>query len=228
MGSWEDILGTADRIAFAKGFATTDRVGFGERPAVLIVDMCRAFVEDEYPTGDSRRGEATVGAIGELLTAARMHAIPVFFTTYAAADFASGWSRWKGTAVKDPSLRTDRAFEIVPSLAPQPGERVIVKTMPSAFFGTVLVSWLTFHAIDTVIVTGMVTSGCIRATVVDAFSHNYRTVIPEECVADRGELSHKVSLFDMHMKYGDVLPLVQVISYLETVGYRRKASGANG
>src|SRR5262249_9213628 len=166
------------------------------------------------PTGNSRHGRPTVAAIGRLLAVAREVAVPVLFTTYSARDFAFGWARWKGSALGDPLMRSDAAFEIVPELGPRPGERVIVKTMPSGFFGTPLASLLTFLQVDTCIVTGMVTSGCVRATVVDAFSHNHRVVVPEECVADRGELTHKVNLFDIHMKYGDVRPLEDILDYL--------------
>ncbi len=216
MPIWDDVLGEADRTRFAKGFSAEDWVGFGERPALLVVDMCRAFVEDAYPTGDSIHGRPTVAAISRLLAVARaIPGLPVFFTTYSARDFAQGWARWKGTVLHHPVMGRDEAFEIVSELAPCEGERLLVKTMPSAFFGTPLASLLTFHEVDTVLVTGMVTSGCVRATAVDAFSHNYRVVVPEECVADRGELSHKVNLFDIHMKYGDVRPLDDVLAYLE-------------
>lgn len=228
MAIWDDVLPPADRKSFAKGFAADELVGFGERPAVLVVDMCRAFVEDAYPTGDSARGRPCAAAIGRLLAAARQTSprIPVVYTTYSAYDFSFRWARWKGQAMHHPLMHTERAFEIVPELAPQPGERLIVKTMPSAFFGTALASLLTFHSIDTVIVTGMVTSGCVRATVVDAFSHNYRVIIPQECVADRGELSHKVNLFDIHMKYGDVRPLEDVLAYLARFTREPAAVGA--
>jgi maleamate amidohydrolase len=214
MAIWDDVIGSVDRSSFAKGYSAEQYVGFGERPAVLVVDMARAFVEDAYPTGNSRLARPAVAAIARLLAAAREAQVPVLYTTYSAREFAFGWARWKGSALSDPLMHRETAFEIVPELAPQAGERVIVKTMPSAFFGTALASLLTFLGVDTCIVTGMVTSGCVRATVVDAFSHNYRVVVPEECVADRGELSHKVNLFDIHMKYGDVRPLAHVLEYL--------------
>jgi maleamate amidohydrolase len=214
MAIWDDVVPLADRASFEKGFVADQLVGFGDRPALVVVDMCRAFVEDAYPTGDGVRGRPTAAAIARLLREARRAALPIFFTTYSAREFAFGWARWKGKVLSHPLMRTEAAFEIVPELAPLPGERVIVKTMPSAFFGTALASLLTYHGTDTVIVTGMVTSGCVRATVVDAFSSNFRVVVPEECVADRGEVSHKVNLFDIHMKYGDVRPLDDVLAYV--------------
>jgi nicotinamidase-related amidase len=217
MPIWDDVLSEADRARYSKGFAD-ELVGFGRVPAVLIVDMCRAFVEDAYPTGDAEHGQPTLAAIRRLLGAARgVPRLPIFFSTYSAAEFSLAWARWKGAALKHPAMRTERAFEIAEQIAPRRGERVIVKTMPSAFFGTPLASLLTFHGVDTLIIGGMVTSGCVRATAVDAFSHNYRVVLPEECVADRGELSHKVNLFDIHMKYGDVRPLQDVLTYLEAL-----------
>jgi maleamate amidohydrolase len=223
MPIWDDVLSDADRERYSKGFFD-EQVGFGQRPAVLVVDMSRAFVEDEYPTGNSERARPAVAAIQRLLDAARrVPGLPVFFTTYSGPEFAEGRSRWKGAALHDPAMHTERAFEIADELRPRPGERVIVKTMPSAFFGTPLASLLTYHAVDTLLVTGMVTSGCIRATVVDGFSHNYRVVVPVECVADRGELSHKVNLFDIHMKYGDVLPLDEVVCYVNSLAAREAA-----
>jgi len=215
MAIWDDLLSPMDRERFAKAHSVDRRVGFGVHPAILVVDMCRAFVEDEFPTGDRAHAEPAVIAITKLLAAVRARGgIPVLFTTYAARDFVHGWARWKTRAVEHPSMRTDAAFEIVSALRPDAGERVVVKTAPSAFFGTPMTSYLTYHSVDTVVVTGMVTSGCVRATVVDAFSHNYRVIVPEECVADRSELSHKVSLLDIHMKYGDVLPLRDVLAVL--------------
>ncbi len=108
---------------------------------------------------------------------------------------------------------------IAEALTPQPGEVVIDKgAKPSGFFGTPLASYLTFDGADTVIVTGMTTSGCVRATVLDAFMNNFNIIIPHECSADRSQMSHKVNLFDMHMKYADVLSLDETIEWLkETV-----------
>ena len=109
------------------------------------------------------------------------------------------------------------AHEIAPILKPQPGEVEIVKGKPSGFFGTSLASMLAYHSVDTVMVTGMVTSGCVRATVVDAFSYNYRVIVPIECSADRGDISHQINLFDMDMKYADVIPLDEVLDHLATL-----------
>lgn len=105
---------------------------------------------------------------------------------------------------------------IIEELTPREDEIVMYKhNKPSAFFGTPLASLLTYYKVDTTIVTGMVTSGCVRATVLDAFQYNFRVVIPHECCADGSQISHKVSLFDIHMKYADVVESRKVIDYLE-------------
>jgi nicotinamidase-related amidase len=124
--------------------------------------------------------------------------------------------RWKSRG-SDPLARAPEAHTVWPEIKPEPDDVVVAKKKPSVFFGTPLQSYLTYWNVDTTIITGMVTSGCVRATVVDAFSHNYYVVIPEECVADRGDISHRVSLFDMHMKYADVLPVAQVEEYLKSL-----------
>src|SRR6516162_10118732 len=105
-------------------------------------------------------------------------------------------------------------------------QSVIVKSAPSAFFGSDLASYLIYHNVDTVIVTGTVTSGCVRDTVLDAFNYNFRVIVPVECVCDRGATSHKVTLFDIHMKYGDVVPMADVLGYLKTVRHGEQERAA--
>lgn len=135
--------------------------------------------------------------------------------------------RWKGGgAAGDPAMRNGRANTIVDVLAPLEHEVVIEKAMPSAFFGTHLASFLTYERVDTIVLTGMVTSGCVRATALDGFSYNYRVIIPQECVADRGQTSHKVALFELHMKYADVLPVGEVVAHLEAVASARAGTPA--
>ncbi|MFQ5692025.1 MAG: isochorismatase family protein [Nitrospinota bacterium] len=192
------------------------RIGFGARPAVVVVDMTRAFVEEEYPLACEKTGRPCAAAIRRLLDAARGAEVPVFFTGGRVFDQPVLKGRWKSNH-ENPLLMSPKAHEIVEEVAPRPGEIVIRKSKPSAFFGTDLNAYLIYHGVDTLIVTGMVTSGCVRATAVDAFSLNYRVVVPIECAADRSETSHKVSLVDMHMKYADVIPLDEVIPYLEGV-----------
>ena len=211
-----DIIPPDERARYAKG-NMGKRVGFGARPAVLVVDMTRAFTEDRFPLGCSVAGAPCARAIRRLLDAARPVGLPVVYARYDAFATDAEWGRWldKGTGAEPNSLmRGPEAHEIADGLEPEPSDIVVTKTKPSAFFGTPLASMLTYLGVDTLLVTGMVTSGCIRATVIDAFSHNYRVIVPLECVADRSEASHQVNLFDIDMKYGDVLPLAEVLTHL--------------
>jgi nicotinamidase-related amidase len=210
-----DIIPAEERARYARG-NMGKRVGFGVRPAVLIVDMTRAFTEDRFPLGTTAAGTPCVAAIRTLLEAVRPRAVPVLYSRYDAFAADAEWGRWldKGTGAEPDSLmRGPEAHEIADAIKPAAGDIVVTKTKPSAFFGTPLASMLTYLGADTVVVTGMVTSGCVRATVIDAFSHNYRVIVPVECVADRSATSHQVNLFDMDMKYADVLPLVDVLAH---------------
>ena len=213
-----DVIPEGERARYAKGRMGA-RVGIGRRPAVLVVDMTRAFTEDRFPLGSSKAGEPCLHAIRRLLDAARPLRVPVLYARYAAFQTDTEWGRWidKGTASEpDSPMRTAEAHEIPDIIEPERGDVVVTKSKPSAFFGTPLPALLTHLGVDTTIVTGMVTSGCVRATVVDAFSYNYRVIVPIECVADRSEISHQINLFDMDMKYADVLPLPEVIERLRS------------
>jgi nicotinamidase-related amidase len=114
-------------------------------------------------------------------------------------------------------MASPEAYQIIAELAPLPTETVIVKAAPSAFHGTNLISQLNFLGVDTLIVAGTVTSGCVRATVVDGMSYGFRIVVPVECVYDRGRTSHKVALWDIYTRYGDVLPAAEVLAYMRGV-----------
>lgn len=210
-----DIIPSEERARYAKG-NMGKRVGFGGRPAVLVVDMTRAFTEDRFPLGCTAAGVPCAAAIRTLLEAVRPLGVPVLYTRYDAFAADAQWGRWldKGTGAEPDSLmREPDAHEIADAVKPAAADIVITKSKPSAFFGTPLASMLTYLGVDTVVVTGMVTSGCVRATVIDAFSHNYRVIVPLECVADRSPTSHQVNLFDIDMKYADVMPLAAVLAH---------------
>ena len=194
------------------------RTGFGNSIAIMVVDMTNAFVKDTYPTGFSKTGVPCAKAIQGLLEVARVISLPIIYTkgiAFASSEKLPERGRWADKTSTLPSELLEEADSIYHEISPQNGDVVIVKTKPSAFFGTQLVSVLNYSNIDTLILTGMVTAGCIRATAVDAFSYNYRVIIPEECVADRSQISHKISLFDMDMKYADVMKLKEVLTHLE-------------
>jgi nicotinamidase-related amidase len=212
MAVWDDLLPESDRKMFEK--AGMGRLGgLGKKPVVIVVDMTCAFVDERFPLG-SPTGPAAAKAIKDLLEVARSKKVPIVYSTGAHREREAE----KGRRKSDRSHPLDRAPEahtVWPEIAPQADDVVIVKHKPSVFFSTPLESYLTYWNVDTTIITGMVTSGCVRATVVDAFSYNYYVVIPEECVADRGDVSHRISLFDMQMKYANVLPLAQVKDYIK-------------
>lgn len=211
MAIWDGIISDDDLRAMGKQWGKGHE--FGKKPALLIVDMTYAFVDDRFPIGFGKTGRPCVTAIRRLLDQARQLGLPVFFSGGLLARNAAERGLWKSTAnVLPPGLPDSN--EIVPELSPLPTETVIRKRRPSAFFGTELASLLIYHQVDTVLLTGMVTSGCVRATALDAFSHNLRVIVPEECVADRAQVSHAVNLFDIHMKYGDVISLQAVMGEL--------------
>ena len=220
MAIWDDVIPDSDKKMFAKA-GMGGNLQWGERPAVVVVDMSYAFADSRYPTGNSEMGEPTAMAIRRLLDAARPKSVPVFFTTVTPSSIPSEAGHWKVNWTTPPGVPDpDKIVEVI---APEEGEIVIHKLRPSAFFGTSLVDMLIYHRVDTVIVTGMTTSGCVRATAVDAFSYNYRVIVPQECSGDRAVVSHKVSLFDMHMKYADVVPLQAVEDYLLQLAPRQAA-----
>jgi maleamate amidohydrolase len=212
-----DLIPASDRAMYIKG-GFGQRIGFGQVPAVLIVDATRAFVEDEFPLGSSRRGRPAIAAIRRLLDAARAAHTPIFFTRmepFKTRTEAGRWFEASPSALADPGdHRADEGASIPTEISPLEGEVVITKPKPSAFFGTQLQSMLVMQRVDTLIVAGMVTSGCVRATVEDGFAYNYRVIVPIECVSDRAEVPHQVNLFDMGMLTADVIPLELVVDYL--------------
>jgi maleamate amidohydrolase len=221
---WDGVIPDADIASFAGGHGTIERpLRVGERPALLIVDMTYNFVDSRYPTGWSPTGEPAVAANAQLLRHARMSGTPVIFSKMFEDPeheaTAGEGGRWKPSqsAAADPTLPPGDV--IVPDLDPQRGELVLAKGFkPSAFFGTTLASWLIYEHVDTLIITGMSTSGCVRATALDAFQYNFHVVVPHEACADRSQISHQVTLFDLHMKYADVAPVRQVCDYLDGLG----------
>jgi nicotinamidase-related amidase len=200
---------------------TYERAGFGAtvrrgaRPAVVVVDLSRGFTEDQWPCGTDLTD--VVAANARLIEAARRIDAPVIFTTIAY-DPAEADGRACAWLEKAPGLRVLRAgselVDIDPRLAPQPIDPLIVKKGASAFFGTALAGTLTSLGADTVIITGATTSGCVRASVVDAVQSGFPVLVPRECVGDRASGPHDANLFDIQAKYGDVVDLEDVLGYL--------------
>jgi maleamate amidohydrolase len=191
------------------------RVGFGERPAVIVIDYFRAFTDPSQPLGANLDRE--LEATHELLTAARAAQVPIFYTVvaYEEKDLrdAGLWAR------KMSGSSTMRAgtplVELDPRLERRPDEAIVLKKYASAFFGTDLVSRLNTRGIDTLLLAGCTTSGCVRATAVDGLQNGYHVIVVEEAVGDRAELAHRQSLFDLDAKYADVVSLADTVGYLD-------------
>jgi maleamate amidohydrolase len=190
-----------------------NRVGFGRRAAVVVVDLQNGFTDPACPVGGDL--DEVVAATGRVLEVARSRGLPVAFTVIA---FQPGTLDAEPWLRKMPGLRElvegTKWCEIDPRLDPRPDELVVRKRAASGFFGTPLATFLAASDVDTVVVTGCVTSGCVRATVIDAVSHGYRTIVPEECVGDRAQGPHEWNLFDIAAKYADVEPVERVLDQL--------------
>ena len=189
------------------------RVGFGERAAVIVVDFIVGFTDPTSPLAGDFSHE--LRATRSLLNAMRRRGFPVFFTTTA---YDKAMTEAGVFVLKVPSLRVlqrgPRLVEIDPSLKRRLGEVVIEKQYASAFFGTPLASTLHAQAVDTLIVTGCTTSGCVRATAVDGLQHGLRVIVPRECVGDRAAGPHEANLIDIDGKYGDVMSVKEVIGLI--------------
>ena len=191
-------------------------IGFGKRPALVFVDFTVGF-NDPSLFGGGNVSAAIIQA-WYLLAMARELGVPVAHTRIVYADDGSDAG---AIATKVPTLatltETNPAGHIVSELRPIDGELIVRKAQPSAFFGTGLQSWLTHKGIDTLIVGGCTTSGCVRATVVDAASFNYRTIVASDCCGDRSVVAHDNSLFDMQQKYADILDSKQISERLRSI-----------
>lgn len=187
-----------------------NRIGFGRRSALLIVDFTVGFNDPGLFGGGNI--DAAIRRTVRLLEFFRERRLPIAYTRVVYADDGSDAGIF---CMKAPNLKllteTHPAGQIVPELAPSAGELIVRKTQASAFFGTNLAPWLVRQAADTVVVAGCTTSGCVRASVVDAISHNFRTVVAADCVGDRALAPHEANLFDMAQKYADVLESADII-----------------
>jgi nicotinamidase-related amidase len=224
---WNEFLTERDKLVFEKaGFGALG--GFGDRPVLVVIDVSYGFCgERPLPILESiEKWHSSCGAeawdavkrIAHLIEAARSKRIPVIYTTGTDASVGDEFrfGRWLD---KNPASNRHypRFNEIVAPIAPRESDLAICKSKPSAFFGSELTSYLIDLRADTIIACGTTTSGCVRATVVDGFSFNYKMIVVADCTFDRGEASHWINLFDMHQKYADVISLEDVLEYLCTL-----------
>lgn len=190
-----------------------NRIGFGRRSALLIVDFTVGFNDPALFGGGNI--DAAIKRTAGLLDFFRQQALPVAFTRVVYADDGSDAGVF---TLKAPNLRLltedHAAGQVVPELEPKAGEYIVRKTQASAFFGTNLAAWLVRQGCDTVVVTGCTTSGCVRASVVDALSYNFRPIVARDCVGDRALAPHEANLFDMAQKYADVLERDDIVAAL--------------
>jgi nicotinamidase-related amidase len=201
------------------------RVGFGERPALLVVDFVNAYTTPGSPLYAAPGVTDAVQASVPLLAAARAAGVPLIYTTvsYAPDGRDGGMFVRKAPALLQLTAGSPLA-RIVEDLAPEDGDLLIEKKYASAFFGTHLAATLTAARIDTLIMVGCSTSGCIRASAVDGMQHGFHVIVPRECVGDRAPGPHEANLFDIDGKYGDVVSAAEALAYLAAYGASRSSS----
>ncbi len=228
---WNKFLTERDKQVFEiSGYGA--RGGFGKRPALLVIDVNYAFCGDQpEPILESIKkwrnscGEEAwpaVGAIKTLIDKCHEKGLPVIYTTGIRRednwDSGSwGWKNSRGGERPKVAVTNVDGNRIVDDIAPGPKDIVIYKQKPSGFFGTNMASYLQLLGADSVIVTGTTTSGCVRATVLDAFSMNFRVALAEEGCFDRSQASHAINLCDMNAKYADVVKTDEVLAYFDTL-----------
>jgi len=229
---WDSFITAQDKASL--GDRPHQVWGYGERPALLCVDLYRwVFGDRRQPLLEAMKtwpgscGEAAWDAIPHvqrLLGAARAAQIPVVHAT-KMSPYTSGIAAWseKPAANRAAAKPDGTKWDIIDEAAPLPGETVIYKAAPSAFFGTLLMAQLNALDVDSLIICGESTSGCVRATVVDGRSNRFKMTVVEEAVFDRHQATHAINLFDMHEKYADVLGIDEVVAHLNAL---RPASAA--
>ena len=229
---WDEFLTDRDKNVFKKsGFGA--EAGFGKRPALLVIDVSYNFCGDQRePIIESIKrfhnscGEDAWDAlphIRKIIDKCHEKKIPVIYTTGTVREDgwdSGGWA-WKNNRT-DEDVTTPNATgfnrdgnEIMDQIAPSPQDIVIYKHKPSAFYGTPLSGFLNDLSADSLLVTGTTTSGCVRASVIDAFSQNMRVTVVEEGCFDRSQASHAINLCDMHAKYADVVGINEVLTFVD-------------
>ena len=208
----------------ARGFG--QRIGFGDRPALLVIDIIRAFTDPESPLGSDL--DAETGAIRRVAAAASKNGAPIIYSTIAyqdpeCRDGGIMIRKSKGAVILregTPGVELDSRLEF------RPGDTLLAKKHASCFFGTDLVQQLVLRHVDTLLITGCTTSGCVRATAVDACQLGFRPMVVREAVGDRSQRAHEQSLFDLDAKYADVVSLQDALAYLRRVGHSDERAAA--
>ena len=226
MSDWEKYLSEDDLRTLTRG-SWAGRLGFGQRPALLLIDVQKYMVgergkpDHDYPFSCGEIGWKAVDQAARILAAMRAGGHPV---VHMCITFSADGSEWGNMGRKIGCREGEHVFikgtkgaEFVDDVAPRSGEPIIEKKKASAFFGTPLAAYLTDRQVDTVIVVGGSTSNCVRATVVDASQFNYKVIVPREAVFDRLPISHAVGLFDMDRTFADVMSTDDVLAHISKV-----------
>ena len=225
---WDAFLTNRDRaVAAVSGYGGS--AGFGDRPALLVIDVTTNFCGDKpEPILDSIEkwrnscGEEAwkgIAVISQLLRVARVCGIPVIYSggskSSGAVVYSGRWADKNRRRAEDGDPEHSKGYDFAEPIAPDAGDIVIRKTKPSVFFGTPLLSYLVALGVDTLICCGATTSGCVRATVIDAFSYNFRVNVVADATFDRTQSSHAINLYDMHQKYADIVTAETAIDLMQ-------------
>lgn len=213
---WADIVPANELDTYRKA-AFGRKIGMGRRPALLNVDTTNMFVDPRYPLC-GEEDPALIAALVRLTGTFRRLDLPIYYSRRddRAHPVRRGiWNLKLGTSGEFQYTDDPGADDWPADYSPHERDVVVLKNKPSPFFETPLESWLRYDEVDTIVLAGVSTSGCVRAACVDAFSHNFRVVVVEEACGDRSATAHRLNLFDMDMKYADVEPLADVVVELE-------------
>lgn len=194
-------------------------IGFGERPGIVVIDFQKAFTDPQYPLGGAPLVMRGVENTSRVLEVARRNNFPVA-SCYTAYKSARDMPYWKVGAVYDQFLHGHPSTELDPQIYDPDYDVVVCKTGPSIFFQTAVVPYFVRERVDTVIITGCITSGCIRASTIDSFQWGFRTIVPEDCVGDHEEGPHQDNLRDVGRRYADISSADLVIASFEEVRKR--------
>ena len=198
-----------------------NRIGFGRRAGVVVVDFQKGFTDSRFPLGGSPMVHRAVTNTSILVAAARKAGLPVAccYTAYSSARDAP---LWKIPTVVTEFHHGNACTQLDERVYDRSYDMVVCKTAPSIFFNTPVASYFIKDGVDTVIVSGCNTSGCVRASITDAFSYGFRVIVPEPCCGDVAEGPHRDNLRDVHRRYADVVGLDEVLAYIETTGRRNE------
>lgn len=207
-----------------RGYGDRD-VGWGERPGVVVVDFQRGFTDPEFQMGGAPMIDAAVERTVDVMDAAREAGFPVA-ACVMGYDSPAAMPHWKIAPLREELIAGHPSVELDPRIAAAEPDLVVMKGGPSIFFNTQVAPFLIKHGVDTVVVTGCITSGCVRASVIDAFSLGFRTIVPEDCVGDHEEEPHRANLRDVDRRYADVVDAEAVLGAFERLRGRNAGPDA--